>query len=74
MKIRVIGSGCPTCQKLYYLTQQAAKQLGIEPNEVGVAALKAIESDEFECAVGMAQNLVQGAKINFDQFFNNMNH
>ena len=47
---------------------------GIEPNEVGVAALKAIESDEFECAVGMAQNLVQGAKINFDQFFNNMNH
>lgn len=47
---------------------------GIDPKEVGVAALKAIENDEFECPIGMAQNLVQGAKTNFDQFFNNINH
>lgn len=47
---------------------------GINPNEVGIAALKAIENDDFECAIGLAQNLVQGAKTNFDQFFNNINH
>jgi uncharacterized oxidoreductase len=47
---------------------------GIKPDEVGVAALKGIEKDEYECVVGMAQNLVQGAKTNFDQIFNNMNH
>ena len=29
MKIQVLGSGCPTCKKLYELTQEAAKQLNI---------------------------------------------
>lgn len=47
---------------------------GIKPGEVGIAALKGIENDEYECVVGMARNLVEGAKTNFDQFFNNMNH
>lgn len=27
MKIQVLGSGCPTCKKLYELTQQAVKEL-----------------------------------------------
>ena len=27
MKIQVLGSGCPTCKKLYELTQEAVKQL-----------------------------------------------
>lgn len=29
MKIQVLGSGCPTCKKLYELTQQAVKQLNL---------------------------------------------
>lgn len=29
MKIQVLGSGCPTCKKLYELTKQAAKELSI---------------------------------------------
>lgn len=27
MKIQVLGSGCPTCKKLYELTTEAVKQL-----------------------------------------------
>jgi small redox-active disulfide protein 2 len=27
MKIQILGSGCPTCHKLYELTQQAVKEL-----------------------------------------------
>jgi len=30
MKIQVLGSGCPTCKKLYELTQEAVKQLNID--------------------------------------------
>lgn len=30
MKIQVIGSGCPTCKKLYELTKQAATELGLK--------------------------------------------
>jgi len=29
MKIQVLGSGCPTCKKLYELTQVAMAELGI---------------------------------------------
>lgn len=29
MKIQVLGSGCPTCKKLYELTQQAVKELDL---------------------------------------------
>jgi len=29
MKIQVLGSGCPTCKKLFELTQEAVKQLNI---------------------------------------------
>ena len=28
MKIQVLGSGCPTCKKLYELTKQAASEVG----------------------------------------------
>jgi small redox-active disulfide protein 2 len=30
MKIQVLGSGCPTCKKLYELTKEAVKQLGLD--------------------------------------------
>lgn len=29
-KIQILGTGCPTCQKLAELTKQAADELGIE--------------------------------------------
>jgi small redox-active disulfide protein 2 len=33
MKIQVLGSGCPTCKKLYEITKQALKELNL-PYEV----------------------------------------
>lgn len=30
MKIQVLGSGCPTCQKLYQVVLKAAKELDLE--------------------------------------------
>jgi len=29
MKIQVLGSGCPTCKKLFELTKEAVKQLNL---------------------------------------------
>lgn len=29
-KIQVLGSGCPTCQKLFELTKQAVKELDLK--------------------------------------------
>ena len=30
MNIQVLGSGCPTCKRLYELTKQAIQELGIK--------------------------------------------
>lgn len=30
MKIQVLGSGCPTCKKLYELTRKAVEQLELQ--------------------------------------------
>ena len=30
MEIQVLGSGCPTCKKLYELTKRAVQELGIK--------------------------------------------
>ena len=30
MKIQVLGSGCPTCKKLYEITQKAVTEMGIK--------------------------------------------
>ncbi len=30
MKIQVLGSGCPTCKKLYEITQKAVGELGMK--------------------------------------------
>jgi len=32
MKIEVLGSGCPTCKKLYEITQKAVSELGLDAN------------------------------------------
>lgn len=30
MKIQVLGSGCPTCQKLYEITKKAVGEMGLK--------------------------------------------
>ena len=30
MKVQILGTGCPKCKKLAELTDQAAKELGLE--------------------------------------------
>lgn len=30
MKIQVLGSGCPTCKKLYEITQKAVEEMGLD--------------------------------------------
>ncbi|MCL4397893.1 thioredoxin family protein [Patescibacteria group bacterium] len=30
MKIQVLGSGCPTCQKLYELVDKTVKEMGLD--------------------------------------------
>ena len=30
MKIQVLGSGCPTCKKLYEITQKAVSEMGMK--------------------------------------------
>lgn len=30
MKIQVLGSGCPTCKKLFEMTKQAVRELNLE--------------------------------------------
>ncbi len=30
MQIQVLGSGCPTCKKLFELTKQAVEELGLK--------------------------------------------
>ncbi len=30
IQIQVLGSGCPTCKKLYEITERAAKELGLD--------------------------------------------
>ncbi len=30
MKIQVLGSGCPTCEKLFELTKQAVSEMGLK--------------------------------------------
>ncbi len=46
---------------------------GMPPREVAEAAVKGLERDEFEIAVGQAQNLCKGARTNFDQVFCGIN-
>ena len=46
---------------------------GIPPAEVAVATLKALENNEYEVAVGMADSLRMGARNNPEETFQNMN-
>jgi len=46
---------------------------GIPPSEVAKATLKALEKDEYEIAIGMAQNLRMGARNNPEKIFQGIN-
>ena len=46
---------------------------GIPAGEVAVAALKGMQSDEFEITVGMAQNLKMGSRTDPEKVFQSMN-
>ena len=46
---------------------------GIPPAEVAKATINALENNEYEVAIGMAQNLRVGARDNPEQTFQNIN-
>lgn len=44
MKIQVLGSGCPTCKKLYELTQKAVAELGLKEQVEYVTGAEGIQA------------------------------
>ncbi len=52
---------------------KSAADRSIPPSEVAIATLKGMEENDFEIAVGMAENLRAGSKQNFDEVFKGMN-
>jgi uncharacterized oxidoreductase len=53
--------------------QRRQDDRGIPPVEVAKATLKAMENDQYEVPIGMAENLRTGARTNPEQVFQNMN-
>ena len=53
--------------------QRGQEDRGIPPVEVAKATLKAVENDQYEVPIGMAENLRTGARTNPEQVFQNMN-
>jgi uncharacterized oxidoreductase len=53
--------------------ERGQEDKGIPPSEVARATLKALEKDEYEIAVGMAQNLRMGARNNLEKIFQSIN-
>lgn len=53
--------------------QRRQQDRGISPVEVAKATLKAVENDQYEVAIGMAENLRMGARENPEQAFQNIN-
>ena len=43
MKIQVLGSGCPTCKKLYELTKDAVEQLNLKEEVEYLTGQKGIQ-------------------------------
>ncbi len=68
MKIQVLGSGCPTCEKLYELTKEAVKQLNLNKEveyitdiskivEMGVMSSPVLAIDGKPVMVGMLSDI-----------------
>lgn len=53
--------------------RRGQKDKGIPPVEVARATLKGLEKNEYEIAIGMAQNLLMGARNNPEQIFQMIN-
>jgi uncharacterized oxidoreductase len=53
--------------------ERGQEDRGIPPFKVAQATLKALKNDEYEIAIGMAENLRMGARKNPDQTFQNIN-
>jgi uncharacterized oxidoreductase len=53
--------------------RRGQKDKGISPFEVAQAVIDGLEKDEFEIAIGMAQNLILGSRNNPEQIFQNIN-
>ena len=53
--------------------QRGQQERGIPPAEVANAAINALGKNEYEVAIGMAQNLRTGSRNNPDQAFQNIN-
>ncbi|VVB90987.1 L-rhamnose 1-dehydrogenase (NADP(+)) [uncultured archaeon] len=53
--------------------ERGQRDKGIAPAEVARATLKALEKNEYEIAIGMAQNLRMGARNNPEQVFQGIN-
>ena len=68
MKIQVLGSGCPTCKKLFELTKQAAAELKLKTEveyitdiqkiiEMGVMSSPVLAIDSKPVMVGFVPNV-----------------
>ncbi len=53
--------------------ERGQEDKGIPPYEVAKATLNALEKDEYEIAIGMAQNLRMGARNNPEKIFQSIN-
>jgi len=60
-KLQILGMGCPKCQKLSELTEQAAKKLGIEYEIVKVTDL----NDIMKFGVMMTPGLAVDGEVKF---------
>jgi uncharacterized oxidoreductase len=54
-------------------TRRRQEDRGIPPVEVAKATLKALENNQYEVTIGMAENLRMGAMANPEQVFQNIN-
>lgn len=74
MRIQVLGSGCPTCKKLYELTQQAVKELNLNEEveyitdvskiiEMGVMGSPVLAIDGKPVSVGQLPDIEEIKKI-----------
>lgn len=74
MQIQVLGSGCPTCKKLFELTKKAVKQLNLKVEveystdvskiiEMGVMSSPVLAIDGKPVMVGLVPNIEKIKKL-----------
>lgn len=74
MKIQVLGSGCPTCKKLYELTKEAVSQLNLKEEveyitdvskiiEMGVMSSPVLAIDGKPALVGFVPDIEKIKKL-----------